>query len=139
MIAELNRITPYMRSRIRQHDIMLIRYADTRDLEGRCFAFRPHTVELVEGLVVIHERRVYTGALVTGNIRWESIQIVLRLQFRILHIRHAVVRPAGRGGEYTRPCIVGYDGDGVLKRSRRVFVIQTQIHIIRRRKIAIEE
>ena len=127
MIAELNRIAPYMRSRIRQHDIMLIRYTNTRDLESCCFAFRPHTVELVEGLVVIHERRVYTGALVTGNFSsfHIAIQIVLRLQFRILHIRHAVVRPAGRGGEYTRPCIVGYDGDGVLKRGTAIVVIQT--------------
>ena len=79
MIAELNRIAPYMRSSIRQYNVMLIRYADTRDLEGRCFAFRLHTVELVEGLVVVHERRVFTGARATGNIRWESIQIVLRL------------------------------------------------------------
>ena len=97
MISKLNRIAPYMRSRIRQHDIMLIRYADTRDLEGRCFAFCPHTVELVERLVVFYERRVYTGALVTLNFSssHKAIHIVLRLQFRILHIRHAVVRPTG--------------------------------------------
>ena len=67
MIAELNRIAP-SRRRIRQHDIMLICHTNTRDLEGRCFAFRLHTVELVERLVVVHERRIDTGTSVTFNI-----------------------------------------------------------------------
>ena len=80
MISKLNRIAPSLR-RIRQHNEVLIRHADTRDLESCCFAFRPHTVELVERLVVVHERRVYTGARVTGNFSsfHKAGKIVLRL------------------------------------------------------------
>ena len=133
MIAELNRIAPYMRSRIRQHDIMLIRHADTRNLESCCFAFCSYTVKLVVCLIVLHVRRVDTGARLTGNFSFsfhKAGKIVRRFQFGILHIRHAVVRPTGcsslaGGGESTRPGVVSNDRHRFLERGTAIVVIQT--------------
>ena len=94
MVNTENDLIGPRRSGIRDHDIMLIRHANTGNLENGGISLGCFSIKLIISRVIFHVGHIAVGALNTLNVTSSiSMQIMGGEYFGVLHIRYGIIRP----------------------------------------------